>query len=383
MAPRAPRFAPAGVDLERRADGSVVLRSPQALGPTARALGEWLVQWAARAPDRTFLAERAGDGWRKLTYKEVLEAARRVGQALLDRGLGAERPVTILSDNGIDHALLALGAMHVGIPVAPVSPAYSLMSKDFAKLKSIIELLRPGLVYCSDPARFAPALAAVGATATPIAALLEPAPTARVDEAFARDRTGHDREDPLHLRLDRHAEGRRQHPPHALLEPADGGAGVAVPRGPAAGARRLAALEPHVRRQLLLQHDPAERRHAPHRRRQAGARARRDHRAEPEGDLADRVLQRPARLRPAAAVPRARRGAAGELLPRSRVRLLRRRGAPAEPLGAAREGRRRGRRRAGDDLGVGLDRDGARSPPRCTGTSTAPASSGSRCPAAS
>src|SRR5262245_44669215 len=116
MAAPAPRFAPAGVDLERRADGAVVLRSPQPLGPTPRAVGEWLVQWAARAPDRTFLGERAGDGWRKLTYREVLEAVRRVGQGLLDRGLDAERPVTILSDNGVDHALLALGAMHVGIP---------------------------------------------------------------------------------------------------------------------------------------------------------------------------------------------------------------------------------------------------------------------------
>jgi feruloyl-CoA synthase len=186
MAPRAPRFAPAGVRFERRADGSIVLRSPQALAPPARAVGEWVVQWAARAPDRTFLAERAGDGWRRLTYREVLDAARRIAQALLDRGLGTERPVTILSDNGIDHALLALGAMHAGVPVAPVSPAYSRMSKDFAKLRAICELLRPGLVYCSDTTRFAPALAAVGATATPIAALLDAAPTARVDEAFAR-----------------------------------------------------------------------------------------------------------------------------------------------------------------------------------------------------
>jgi feruloyl-CoA synthase len=183
-----PRFAPAGVDLERRADGSVLLRCPQALGPAARALGEWLVHWAARAPDRTFLAERAGDDWRKLTYAGALDAARRVGQGLLDRGLGPEQPVAILSDNAIDHALLALGTMHVGVPVAPVSPAYSLMSKDFAKLKSIVALLRPGLVYCADPARFAPALAAIGATATPLAPLLDAAPTARVDEAFARIR---------------------------------------------------------------------------------------------------------------------------------------------------------------------------------------------------
>ncbi len=184
--PARPRYARPGVDLERRADGALVLRSPQPLAAPDRATGEWLVQWAAAAPDRTFLAERAGDGWRRLAYRETLDAARRIGQALLDRGLGPERPVAILSDNGIDHALVALGALHAGVPVAPVSPAYSLMSKDFAKLRGIFDLLRPGLVYCADPAKFAPALAAVGATATPVAALLETAPTARIDDAFAR-----------------------------------------------------------------------------------------------------------------------------------------------------------------------------------------------------
>ena len=245
-----PRFAPPGVELDRRADGTIVLRSPQALGQPDRALGEWLVRWAGRAPDRVFLAERAGDAWRRLTYRETLDAVRRVGQALLDRGLDAERPVAILSDNGVDHALVALGAMHVGVPVAPISPAYSLMSKDFAKLKSIFHLLRPGLVYCSDPARFAPALAAVGATATPIATLLEAAPIARVDEAFAR--LGPDTVAKILFTSGSTGtpKGVDQHPAHALLEPADGRAGVAVPRGPAAGPGRLAALEPHVRRQL-------------------------------------------------------------------------------------------------------------------------------------
>jgi len=182
----APRFAPAAVEVERRPDGASVLRSPQRLGPYARAVGEWLVRWVTQAPDRVFLAERAGDGWRRLTYREALDAVRRVGQGLLDRGLDATRPVAILSENGIDHALLALGAMHVGVPAVPISPAYSLMSKDFGKLKAIFDLVRPGLVYAADPARFAPALDAVRARATPIAELLAAAPTARVDEAFAR-----------------------------------------------------------------------------------------------------------------------------------------------------------------------------------------------------
>ncbi len=179
------RFAPAQVVSERRSDGTLLLRSPQRLAPYARAVGEWLVHWAAAAPERSFLAERSGEGWRKLGYGEALEAARRIGQALLERGLGPERPVAILSDNGIDHALLALGAMHVGVPVTPISPAYSLMSKDFAKLRHIFELVRPGLVYAADPAKFGAALDALGAAAMPVAELLGSAPTRRVDDAFA------------------------------------------------------------------------------------------------------------------------------------------------------------------------------------------------------
>jgi len=128
------RFAPATVDLERRADGAIVLRSPQPLRAYERNVGEWLVKWAREAPQRVFLAEREGETWRRVTYAQALDAARRIGQALLERGLGPDKPVAILADNSIDHALLSLGAMHVGVPVAPISPAYSLMSKDFGKL---------------------------------------------------------------------------------------------------------------------------------------------------------------------------------------------------------------------------------------------------------
>jgi feruloyl-CoA synthase len=180
------RYAPAEVKVEKRADGATVLRSPQALKPYARAVGDWLVQWHERAPDRTFLAERKGDGWRRVRYREALADARRIGQALLNLGLGPDKPVAILSDNSVDHALLALGAMHVGVPVAPISPAYSLMSKDFAKLKYIFELLKPGLVFAEQADKFAPALAAVGATATPLAKLLETAPGSTMEVAFSR-----------------------------------------------------------------------------------------------------------------------------------------------------------------------------------------------------
>ncbi|GMU49942.1 MAG: hypothetical protein AMXMBFR31_21680 [Candidatus Desulfobacillus denitrificans] len=193
------RFAPAAVEVERRADGVQVLRSPQPLQPYARCLGEHLERWAHEAPQRVFLAERAGDGWRRLTFGEALREARAIGAALLARGLSAERPAMVLSDNGIDHALLMLGAMHVGVPVAPISPAYSLMSKDYAKVKAIAGLLRPGLVYAADGSQFAGVLGAVdfggaeivfgarppaGRPATAFADLRRP-PGAEVDRAYA------------------------------------------------------------------------------------------------------------------------------------------------------------------------------------------------------
>jgi len=180
------RFAPPRVEIVRRSDGAMILRSPLALGGHARVVGEWLERWAREAPDRTFLAEREGNGWRKVSFSEALELARRIGQGLLDHGLDASKPVVILSDNSVDHALLALGAMHVGVPVAPISPAYSLMSKDFAKLKAIFELLRPGLVWTADPLKFAPALAGVRVSPAPISELLAARAGPEVDEAFAR-----------------------------------------------------------------------------------------------------------------------------------------------------------------------------------------------------
>ena len=194
------RFAPAAVEVERRGDGTLVLRSPQKLKPYARCLGEHLERWAREAPDRCFLAERAGAAWRRLTFGEALAQARVIGAALLARGLSAERPVLVLSDNSIDHALLMLGALHVGVPVAPISPAYSLMSKDCAKVKGIVGLLRPGLVYAADGTKFTGVLKTVdfggaeivlganppeGMKWTPFDALLQHKAGAEVDRAYA------------------------------------------------------------------------------------------------------------------------------------------------------------------------------------------------------
>ncbi len=156
-------LAPAQVLVERRSNGELVLRSPHPLGEPVRHVCERLRHWAAVAPDRDFLVERAHDGGlRRVTYSEARRRADALAQALLDRGLSASAPLMILSDNGIDHALLTLGAMQAGVPVAPVSAAYSLMSNDFAKLRAIHAILAPGMLYADDGDRYGRALDALG-----------------------------------------------------------------------------------------------------------------------------------------------------------------------------------------------------------------------------
>lgn len=148
---------------EHRADGSIVLRSSEPLRGSARCIGDWLEQWARQTPDKIFLAERGNVDapWTTVTYAQALRLVRRAASWILARGLSAERPLVILSDNSIDHALLALAAQHVGVPSASISPAYSLMSKDFDKLKSMIALLEPGAIYVSATKPYAAALAAI------------------------------------------------------------------------------------------------------------------------------------------------------------------------------------------------------------------------------
>jgi feruloyl-CoA synthase len=181
---RAVRLGPRDVLVERRASCAVHLHSPHALPPFPRKITERLEYWAKAAPDRVFLAQRAGEGWRRLTYKEALERARRVGQYLLAKELSIERPLVVLSGNDLEHALLHLGAMYVGIPYAPISPAYSLLSTDFSKLRAILELLTPGLTFVSDKQAFSAALKVVSCEV--IDKLEEPNPAPAVDEAHAR-----------------------------------------------------------------------------------------------------------------------------------------------------------------------------------------------------
>jgi feruloyl-CoA synthase len=190
-------FVPAEVEVSYRADGSVLLRSPRRLGAHAETLGEPLRRWAREAPSRDFLVERVAGGWRRVTYGEAYEAARAIGQGLLSRGLGPERPVMVLSDNSVDHALLALGAILVGVPVAPISAAYSLQSSDHGKLRVACDALTPGLIFAESGALFARALGALPAGpevvtgdgapgSTPFAQLLGHAITGEVDEAASR-----------------------------------------------------------------------------------------------------------------------------------------------------------------------------------------------------
>ncbi len=157
-------FAEPAVTRDRRADGSCILRNSQPLQPYARCTGDWLVYWAESWPLRTLLAERRASGapgWDMLTYVETLRKVEAIGTWMLRQGLSTERPVAVLSDNSIAHALISLAAQHVGVPVASVSPAYSLMSKDHGKLKSIISQLTPGAIFVPSVAPFRAALDAI------------------------------------------------------------------------------------------------------------------------------------------------------------------------------------------------------------------------------
>ena len=167
-----------------------------------------------------FLAQRAADGsWRKLTYAQTLSQVRAIAQSLLKRQLSPERPIAILSGNDLEHALLGLAAMMIGVPYAPISVPYSLMSSDFGKLKSIMEILTPGLVFVADGKAFARAIEAAVPRDVEIVVTADPpasGPATLFAELLARaaDRRGrcgprqgrarHRGENPVHLGLDRH-----------------------------------------------------------------------------------------------------------------------------------------------------------------------------------
>jgi feruloyl-CoA synthase len=158
---RAVSLGPPGMILERRDDGYWIARSPHPLGPYPEKLTDRLAHWAQVVPHRVFLAQRRVDQtWRKISYAEFQAGVRSIGQALLNRGLSRERPLVVLSGNDIENALLMHAAMLVGIPYAPISPAYSLAVKEFSRVRSIVELLQPGMIFANHLEAFGPALRA-------------------------------------------------------------------------------------------------------------------------------------------------------------------------------------------------------------------------------
>jgi feruloyl-CoA synthase len=181
-------FAKVQVTVGRAGDGALLLSSAEELGGYPVTVLHSLRQWAAADPDHPLVAERGPDGaWRTVSYGDAVTAADAIGQALLELGLGQARPLLLLSGNGVNHLLMTLGALTAGIPVAPVSVAYSLQSRDHARIKAITELITPGAVYAEDAEAFGAALdaaSAAGAALHMVAAGARPGAT-RLAELLA------------------------------------------------------------------------------------------------------------------------------------------------------------------------------------------------------
>ncbi len=167
-----PKFWSPSFEYDHRADGTIVMQQTEDLPEHLPLLADYLDKWADLSPDQTWLARRGADGeWIHISYGEARDKARRIGAYLLNMGLGADRPLLIMSGNSLEHGLLGLACFYTGIPYAPVSPAYSLVSKDHAKLKDIAQTLEPGAFYVDDMVAFGPALKAIEAQSSQVIAL--------------------------------------------------------------------------------------------------------------------------------------------------------------------------------------------------------------------
>lgn len=156
---RPTKFGPTATQKSVRADGTILLQAEHKLEAYPARLTERLLHWAEQTPDRVLIARRNAEGdWQTLTYAQTLAQVRSLAQALLNYRLSTERTLVILSENSLEHALLALAAVHVGIPYAPISPPYSLLSQDFGKLRHTLQLMTPGLIFASDGQPYASAL---------------------------------------------------------------------------------------------------------------------------------------------------------------------------------------------------------------------------------
>lgn len=156
------RMGDTRVAVSKGENGTIYMRSCEEPDEYPRAITDRLDHWAEQAPDRLFIADRDAKGeWQSRTYRETRDQVRSIAQYLLAQNLSEDRPVLVLSGNSLEHGLLALASMYVGIPYAPVSPAYSLISTDYAKLRHIVDLLQPGLIFVDNGAKYVKALAAV------------------------------------------------------------------------------------------------------------------------------------------------------------------------------------------------------------------------------
>jgi len=164
------------IAVDRRADGTIVLKSRIPLQPYATHIPSSLAKWAKEAPERTWLAQRGGPErqWRKVSYGEAKRTVDALTQGLLNLGVAEGRPVAILSGNSIEHALMTQAAMQARLPAAPVSPAYSLMSQDHAKLKYLFGLIRPAVVMVQDCPVFEKALRALDLTGVTVIHVARP-----------------------------------------------------------------------------------------------------------------------------------------------------------------------------------------------------------------
>src|SRR6476646_8606925 len=169
-------WLPRDIAVERRPDGVVVLKSRIPLQPYEKHIPASLAKWAKEAPERIWLAQRGGADrqWRKVSYDEAKRTVDGLTQGLLNLGVAEGRPVTILSGNSIEHALMTQAAMQARLPAAPVSPAYSLMSQDHLKLKYLFDLIKPAVVMVQDCPIFEKALRALDLTGVTIVHVARP-----------------------------------------------------------------------------------------------------------------------------------------------------------------------------------------------------------------
>jgi feruloyl-CoA synthase len=164
------RYAPRRLGVERRPGGEMVLTNHTPVDARFQTMPEALAHWAAEAPDRVWLAERSGDGWRTLSFAEAWQRVQALAGGLREAGIISERPLLILANNGVDHALIKYAAMSQGMPAAPVSPQYGLKGANLARLTHACEVLKPAAVYTEDAALFADGLAADALAGLPVIA---------------------------------------------------------------------------------------------------------------------------------------------------------------------------------------------------------------------